>query len=444
MLRIARPPNPDSFSRFLACVPAQGWQAATLQIDLRTVDVLGYNALQGHCVQKRQNRLRYGRRDTALDFTMASKKEIKRFRANFSDELHSAALYETLAHAEKDETRKQVYKDLARSEREHAQVWADKLSANGMSARRTGPALKTRMMRALVHVFGAAFVLPTLAAAEYADRNKYQGQPDAGHMSADEHHHAAVVETLAHGSDPGMSQGARIAAAESWHKGVSSGNDLRAAVLGANDGLVSNFCLIMGVAGAGTGNKAILLTGLAGLIAGACSMALGEWLSVTNARELARTQIAKEADELKMSPDAEEHELALIYRAKGLGPDEAKRVASQMMRDKDKALDTLTREELGLDPAELGGNPWSAAAVSFCLFSLGAIFPAMPFLWTHGFPAIAQCIVLSALSLAAIGVFTSLFNGRSAAFSALRQVAIGLIAAAFTFGVGRLLGVSVS
>jgi hypothetical protein len=140
-------------------------------------------------------------------------------------------------------------------------------------------------------------------------------------------------------------------------------------VLGANDGLVSNFCLIMGVAGAGTGNTAILLTGFAGLVAGACSTALGEWLSVTNARELARTQIAKEADELEHTPDAERHELALIYQAKGLDGDEAKRVAAQIMRDKVKALDTLTREELGLDPAELGGNPWSVAAVSFCLFS---------------------------------------------------------------------------
>jgi hypothetical protein len=287
---------------------------------------------------------------------MASKHEVKRYRANLSDELHSAALYETLAKVEKDDTRKQVYSDLAKSERDHAQVWADKLRANGIQPKGTGQAVKTRLMKTLVRLFGAGFVLSTLAAAEYADRNKYQGQPDAGRMSADEHHHAAVVQTLAHGGgDPDLSQGARIAAAESWHKGVSSGNDLRAAVLGANDGLVSNFCLIMGVAGAGTGNKAILLTGLAGLIAGACSMALGEWLSVTNARELASTQIAKEAEELEVSPEAEEHELALIYRAKGLDALEAKRVASQMMRDKDKALDTLTREELGLDPAELGG-----------------------------------------------------------------------------------------
>jgi hypothetical protein len=237
---------------------------------------------------------------------MASKHEVKRYRANLSDELHSAALYETLAKVEGDDTRKQVYRDLAKSERDHAQVWADKLRANGIRPKGTGQAVKTRLMKALVRVFGAGFVLPTLAAAEYADRNKYHGQPDAGRMSADEHHHAAVVQTLARGGgDPDMAQGARLAAAESWHKGVSSGNDLRAAVLGANDGLVSNFCLIMGVAGAGTGNKAILLTGLAGLIAGACSMALGEWLSVTNARELASTQIAKEAEELEMSPEAE-------------------------------------------------------------------------------------------------------------------------------------------
>ena len=376
---------------------------------------------------------------------MASRREVKRYKANLSDELHSAALYETLAKVEQDGARKQVYSELARSERDHAQVWADKLRANGLDPKGTGQAVKTRLMKGLVRLFGAGFVLPTLAAAEYADRNKYQGQPDAGRMSADEHHHAAMVQALAHGGgDASLAPGARIAAAESWHKGAGSGNDLRAAVLGANDGLVSNFCLITGVAGAGTGNKAILLTGLAGLIAGACSMALGEWLSVTNARELASTQIAKEAQELEESPEAEEHELALIYRAKGLDAGEAKRVASQMMRDKSKALDTLTREELGLDPAELGGNPWSAAGVSFCLVSVGAIFPVMPFLWTQGYSAIMQCVVLSMLALASIGVFTSLFNGRSAGFSALRQVVIGLIAAAFTFGVGRLLGVSVS
>ncbi|GLU31811.1 VIT1/CCC1 transporter family protein [Trinickia caryophylli] len=375
---------------------------------------------------------------------MASKQEIKRYRANLTDELHSAALYDTLARVERDSVRKDVFRELAKSEREHARVWASKLEACGAARPHPGPAIKTVLMQGLVRLFGPRFVLPALAAAEYADRNKYAGQPDAGGLSAEERYHAGIVQELAHTESPGMTQGARIAAAESWHRGVSSGNDLRAAVLGANDGLVSNFCLIMGVAGAGAANPSILLTGFAGLIAGASSMALGEWLSVTNARELARTQIAKEADELTMAPASEQRELYLIYRAKGLDRASAHRVASQLMRDKDKALDTLTREELGLDPAELGGNPWSAAAVSFGLFSVGAIFPALPFVWAHGVNAIAQCTAFSAAALAAIGVFTSLFNGRGAAFSALRQVAIGLVAAAFTFGVGRLLGVSVS
>ncbi|SIT45788.1 conserved membrane hypothetical protein [Paraburkholderia piptadeniae] len=374
---------------------------------------------------------------------MASRQELRRYRAHLADERHSAALYETLAHIERDGDRKLVFRELAASERTHAQVWADKLKANGhrVSDRQS---IKTFLMRGLIHVFGPTFVLPALAAAEFADRNKYAGNPETAKMSAEERHHASVVQSLANAGKPEPLKGAEIAEAESWHRGVSSGNDLRAAVLGANDGLVSNFCLIMGVAGAGTGNKAILLTALAGLIAGACSMALGEWLSVTNARELARTQIAREADELEHTPDAEEHELRLIYRSKGLDSDEARRVASQIMRDKDKALEALTREELGLDPAELGGNPWSAAGVSFCLFAIGAIFPAMPFLWTSGVMAVAQCVALSILALAAIGVFTSLFNGRSASFSAIRQVIIGLAAAAFTFGVGHVLGVSVS
>ncbi|MFP3555242.1 VIT1/CCC1 transporter family protein [Paraburkholderia sp. SIMBA_049] len=378
---------------------------------------------------------------------MATRHELKRYRTNLADELDSAALYETLSRVEKDPQRRTLFTQLASAERVHANLWADKLHANGSRVPPHRHSVKTHLMRALIHTFGPKFVLPSLAAAEYADRDKYANQPDAAQLSKDEQHHAAVMQQMvadvkAQKAPP--SKGAQIAAAESWHRNVTSGNDLRAAVLGANDGLVSNFCLIMGVAGAGTGNKAILLTGLAGLIAGACSMALGEWLSVTNARELARTQIAKEADEIEHTPEAEQHELALIYQSKGIDADEAKRVAAQIMRDKQKALDTLTREELGLDPAELGGNPWTAAGVSFCLFSLGAIFPAMPFLWTHGTAAIAQCVALSAFGLAAVGVFTSLFNGRGAAFSAFRQIVIGLIAAAFTFGVGRLLGVSIS
>jgi vacuolar iron transporter family protein len=375
---------------------------------------------------------------------MASQAELKRFRSNLEDELNSAALYDTLAQSESREERRRVFSELADAERRHAQVWAAKLKANGVTARSHRLSAKTWLMRTLTRTFGPDFVLRTVAANEMADRNKYAAQPDAGQMSSEEHRHADIVREVARQGKDGASRGNAIAEAESWHRGVASGNDLRAAVLGANDGLVSNFCLIMGVAGAGSNSKTVLLTACAGLVAGAASMALGEWLSVTNARELARTQIDREADELEHMPDAERHELALIYQAKGIDPMDARRIASQIMRDKDQALDTLTREELGLDPAELGGNPWRAALASFMLFAIGAVFPALPFVWASGLPGIVQCVALSGIGLAAIGVFTSVFNGRGALFSATRQVLIGMIAAGCTYGIGTMLGVSLA
>jgi VIT1/CCC1 family predicted Fe2+/Mn2+ transporter len=370
------------------------------------------------------------------------KADIERYRSNLRDELNGAALYTALAEAERDPVRRDLFLQLAQAEATHAQFWRDKLGAAGLKEEAFVPDFRTRLLARLAKRFGPRFVLPTIAAAEFVDRNKYSGQADAHALSADERGHAAVVQAVAGSQGPGVS-GAGIAGAEPWHRGAS-GNNLRAAVLGANDGLVSNFCLVMGVAGAGTSSQTILLTGTAGLIAGACSMALGEWLSVTNARELARTQIGKEAEELEQTPQAEQHELALIFQAKGLPKEDAQRVAAELMRDKKGALDTLAREELGIDPAELGGNPWSAAATSFALFCCGAIFPIAPFLWMQNRGAVVASIGASALALGAIGALTSLFNGRSPAFSAARQVIFGCLAAAITYSIGRLLGVSLS
>jgi vacuolar iron transporter family protein len=370
--------------------------------------------------------------------------DIKRYRDNLRDELDGATLYTALASAEADPIRKDLFLQLAQAEAAHAGVWRDKLKTAGIEERAYVPSFRTRLLGKLARRFGPGFVMPTIAAAEFSDRNKYASQPDAQALSAEERGHATVMQQIARTSAGGsIVTGADIAKAEPWHR-AASGNNLRAAVLGANDGLVSNFCLIMGVAGAGTQNRVILLTGLAGLTAGACSMALGEWLSVTNARELASTQIAKEAQELEQTPEAEQHELALIYQAKGLPKQDAQRVAAELMRDKKSALDTLAREELGIDPAELGGNPLSAAATSFALFSLGAVFPIAPFLWLHGTQAIGASIAASAAALCAIGVLTSLFNGRSPWFSAARQALFGCAAAGVTYGIGALLGVSLS
>jgi VIT1/CCC1 family predicted Fe2+/Mn2+ transporter len=375
---------------------------------------------------------------------MAKPADLARYRANLRSELDGALLYQAIAEAERDPARRAVLMELSRAESRHAALWRDKLRAAGAPEPRFSPSARTRLLALLARRFGPRFVMPTLAAAEYADRDKYASQIDAASLSADERGHASVVNALAAGGDrPAASIGADIARAEPWHRGAS-GNDLRAAVLGANDGLVSNFCLIVGIAGAGVIPRTVLLSGIAGLVAGACSMALGEWLSVTNARELARTQIAREAEEIEQTPQAEQHELALIYQAKGLPQAEAQRIAADLMRDRQGALDALTREELGIDPAELGGNPWRAGATSFLLFSLGACVPLLPFIWMDGARAPWVCVGLSAAALATIGGLTSLFNGRSPAFSAARQVMFGCAAAAVTYGVGRLLGVTLS
>lgn len=375
---------------------------------------------------------------------MGKPADLARYRANLRSELDGAELYRAIADAEPDPARRAVLMELARAEAKHAGLWRDKLRAAGAPEPRFSPSLRTRLLAMLARRFGPRFVMPSLAAAEYADRDKYATQADAAALSADERGHASVVSALATGAErPAASIGADIARAEPWHRGAS-GNDLRAAVLGANDGLVSNFCLIIGIAGAGVVTRTVLLSGIAGLVAGACSMALGEWLSVTNARELARTQIAREAEEIEQTPQAEQHELALIYQAKGLPQAEAQRIAADLMRNKQGALDALTREELGIDPSELGGNPWSAGATSFLLFSAGACVPLLPFIWMGGRHVIWLCVALGAAALATIGALTSLFNGRSPAFSAARQVVFGCAAAAVTYGIGRLLGVTLS
>jgi VIT1/CCC1 family predicted Fe2+/Mn2+ transporter len=215
-------------------------------------------------------------------------------------------------------------------------------------------------------------------------------------------------------------------------------------VLGANDGLVSNLSLVMGVAGAALPGSTIMITGLAGLLAGASSMALGEWLSVQSSRELQEAQIAAEAAEIEASPKEEAEELALIYQAKGLDPEQARTLANQIMSDKENALDTLVREELGIDPKNLGGSAWEAAILSFFLFAIGAIIPVIPFFFFSGTKAIVLSLVFSLAGLFMIGAGTSLFTGRGVLFSGSRMTVFGLGAAAITYVIGRLIGINLT
>jgi VIT1/CCC1 family predicted Fe2+/Mn2+ transporter len=375
--------------------------------------------------------------DAMIDHSVAV-----RYRTNLQGEVDSAALYRAMAEAEHDTHLSEVYRRLAAVEEAHAEFWAKELQRVGAGAVIRRPGWRTRSLVWLARRFGPQFVLPTLSTLEQRDSGQYDLQPEAvaGGLPAAERSHNRVVEAMATAMPAGAS-GSSLARLEGRHRG--GGNALRAAVLGANDGLVSNLSLVMGVAGAEVAGREILLTGLAGLVAGACSMAMGEWLSVTSSRELSQQQLAVEADELQRLPEEELEEMVLIYQAKGLDEAAARALAGRLMADKNTALDTLAREELGIDPDELGGSAWTAAGASFGLFSAGAIFPVAPFFFFGGSAALVASLAASGVALVLIGAGTSLFTGRSVAFSGGRQLAIGLAAAAITYGIGRVVGVTI-
>lgn len=371
--------------------------------------------------------------------TSLSARERSRLLANLLDEWNGAALYESLAEAEKDVRLAEVYRRLATVERRHAERWRKKLEDAGEPLPRFVPSWRTRTLTWLARRFGPSVVLPSVRSLEQAGTENYATQPDAHDFHADERSHSRVIEMMS--SMTGGFAGNDVMRLEGRHRSAG-GNALRAAVLGANDGLVSNLSLVMGIAGAAMSERTILITGLAGLLAGAGSMALGEWLSVQSARELYRRQLATEAEELLTAPEEEEEELALIYQSRGLGEAQARELAAGMMRNTDTALETLAREELGIDPKELGGSAWEAAFTSFVLFSLGAIVPVLPFFMTQGPKAVLLSVAFSAVALFTVGSAITLFTGRSVLFSGTRQVLFGLLAASLTFGLGRLAGIS--
>jgi len=370
------------------------------------------------------------------------KETAARYRANLEGEVDSAGLYRALADAESDPRLSQVYRQLAAVEEAHAEFWHKQLDRIGVKVGHLRRGWRSRALAWLARRFGPAFVLSTVSALESRDVQQYDRQPEAvgGGLPDAERSHNRIIKAVI-GNAGGLSGGA-LARLEGRHR--AGGNALRAAVLGANDGLVSNLSLVMGVAGAEASARNILLTGIAGLVAGACSMAMGEWLSVTSSRELNQRQIDVEAEELRAVPEEELEEMVLIYQAKGLGEAEARALAEKLMANKDTALDTLVREELGIDPEELGGSPWTAAFASFGLFALGAIFPVAPYFWLNGVAALAASLALSGIALALIGTATSLFTGRGIFSASLRQLLIGYGAAAITFAIGRLAGVALA
>jgi len=362
------------------------------------------------------------------------------------EERNAAHLYHAIAKAEKNPQIADVYERMAVVEERHAVAYTQRIKEAGTPVPPYKLTLRTRILEAVALRFGPETILPSLTAMEKRASQGMQAKYDASdtllqQMTAEEGSHSRLLGQITRTAPGGMT-GSTLAQLEGRHR-AGSGNALRAAVLGANDGLVSNLSLVMGVAGADLSGKTILITGFAGLLAGAFSMALGEWLSVQSSRELYQHQVEIETQEIENAPEEEAEELALIYQSRGVEPEQARQMADRIMADHSSAVETLAREELSVNPKELGGSAWEAAITSFVLFAIGAIIPVFPYIILSGMTAVLYSVLFSAIGLFIIGAGITLFTGRSVLFSGTRQVLFGLAAAAITYGLGKLIGVSI-
>jgi VIT1/CCC1 family predicted Fe2+/Mn2+ transporter len=336
------------------------------------------------------------------------------------EEKRSAWLYRIVSESEKDAGRAALFKELGQAAEEQAKIWA------GLAQKQNAPLptafhpdLRTRLVGQMIRVFKPRHLKGVLAAMKVRGMSLYA-------TGSVPHRMPLSVEEVG-----------------SRHHTSGSGNNLRAAVFGINDGLISNASLILGFAGATSDNSVILLSGVAGLLAGAFSMASGEYVSVRSQREMFEYQIGLEREELDQYPQEEAAELALIYAAKGIPKDEARNLADRLIQDPGRALDTLAREELGLNPDELG-SPVSAALSSFFAFSVGALIPLASFLFTSGTQALNTSIILTGLALFSVGATLSLYTGRHAFQGGVRMLLIGALAGGATYLIGHLLGVNLS
>jgi VIT1/CCC1 family predicted Fe2+/Mn2+ transporter len=337
--------------------------------------------------------------------------------ASWKEEMRSAYLYRIMSDQECGTPRQLLFLELAKEADTQAALWLNELKKLGHTTpSKYVPDMRVRIVAALVRKFGPRRIKPILAAIKIRGLSVYSGRRPVGHPMP-----TSIEEVGAS------------------HRGTGTSGGLRAAVFGVNDGLVSIACLVMGIAGAASDNGVILITGVAGLLAGAFSMAAGEYISMRSQREMFEYQIGLERDELAQYPKEEAGELALIYSARGLPESEAKALANRMIADPEMGLDTLAREELGLNPDALG-SPWVAAMSSFFAFVAGGVIPMLPYLLDiHRHPLLIA-IVLTAIGLSGIGALLSLFTGRGALWGGLRMLLIGGTAGSVTYFIGDFLG----
>jgi vacuolar iron transporter family protein len=344
-------------------------------------------------------------------------------RKSWAQEMESVYLYEVLADSDGSPERRALFAQLAGEARAQAATWAAEVQrVAGETPGPFRPSARARFVGVLVRRFGAARLRGVLAGM------KVRGM--------------SVFRPMAMTAPGGHAMPHSVEEIGRRHRQQGGGDMLRPAVFGASDGVVSNLCLILGVSGASSSSHAVLVSGVAGLLAGAFSMAAGEYISVRSQREMFEHQIGAERDELAEYPEQEAAELSLIYHARGLAKADADRTASHLIADPERALDTLAREELGLDPASLG-SPYTAAGSSFASFAVGAAVPLGPFVFAGGQAALGASVALTAVALFAIGGAISLFTGRGALGSGTRMLVVGGAAGAITYLIGRLVGAAV-
>ena len=366
--------------------------------------------------------------------TEASRRD--QYKDYLKSELEAAAMYKFMALSEKDSDKAKIFENLVEAEMRHASRWAEKLGLDPSKLEPAKAEIKVKFFQLAVKLFGTSRLLPWLVRVEAKEIGIYASDPEARDIAAEERLHARALREMNSGQDA-------LAALRAEHVlPFTEGGSLRAAVLGMNDGLISNFSLVMGVAGGTDNPDFVLLAGVAGLLAGAFSMAAGEYISMRSQRDVYEFKISVEQAELDEWPEEEEEELALIYRAKGLSQEDAEHLAKRIMESPQVALETMAREELGLDPNELG-SPWGAAISSFIAFVVGAIFPILPYLFDAGELTFVLSAALSAGALVLVGGALAVMTRKNAVWGALRMLIAGSVAAAVTFGIGSLIGVSI-
>ena len=361
--------------------------------------------------------------------------------SNIQTEVDAGFLYKVLGDNEADPNVAKIFHQMSEIEQSHAIAFMKKNNMDPSII--LPPSKRALMLKFIGRVIGYDYVLGVLLDTEKSISSSIVSarQKSATQHSLSDTAHVTILKNIINNNS--NVTGSNLARFEKRHRSVG-GNALRAAVLGGNDGLVSNFSLVMGVAGAASAQSTVLLTGIAGLLAGSLSMALGEWISVKSSQELYENQMQLELEELESNPEGEELELALIYISKGIPDEQAKQMAHSVIKNKEHAHEILIKEELGINVDEMKGSAIEAALTSFFLFALGAVIPVVPFFFTGGIPAIAFSTGLSALGLFLIGASITLFTGRNFWYSGLRMVFFGLVAAAITFCIGRLIGISVA